>query len=105
MASEKSQIRERAMAVTIASLNQMRDFDVETLPRVWDLGRGPHRQRRTHEGTATPCSEDDRCKNGCVPRSVEKERRPPLRHQSIRSGGNLRVFENLAQTLVAVDAS
>ena len=42
---------------------------------------------------------------GCVPRSVEKERRPPLRHQSIRSGGNLRVFENLAQTLVAVDAS
>ena len=63
MASEKSQIRERAMAVTIASLNQMRDFDVETLPRVWDLGRGPHRQRRTHEGTATPCSEDDRCKN------------------------------------------
>ena len=43
--------------------------------------------------------------SGCVPRSVEKERRPPLRHQSIRSGGNLRVFENLAQTLVAVDAS
>ena len=42
---------------------------------------------------------------GCVPRSVEKERRPPLRHQSIISGGNLRVFENLAQTLVAVDAS
>ena len=42
---------------------------------------------------------------GCVPRFVEKERRPPLRHQSIRSGGNLRVFENLAQTLVAVDAS
>ena len=41
---------------------------------------------------------------GCVPRSVEKERRPPLRHQSIISGGNLRVFENLAQTLVAVDA-
>ena len=43
--------------------------------------------------------------SGCVPRSVEKERRPPLRHQSIRSGGNLGVFENLAQTLVAVDAS
>ena len=42
---------------------------------------------------------------GCVPRSVEKERRPPLRHRSIISGGNLRVFENLAQTLVAVDAS
>ena len=42
---------------------------------------------------------------GCVPRSVEKERRPPLRHHSIRSGGNLRVFENLAQTLVTVDAS
>ena len=42
---------------------------------------------------------------GCVPRSVEKERHPPLRHQGIRSGGNLRVFENLAQTLVAVDAS
>ena len=42
---------------------------------------------------------------GCVPRFVEKERRPPLRHQSIISGGNLRVFENLAQTLVAVDAS
>ena len=42
---------------------------------------------------------------GCVPRFVEKERRPPLRHQGIRSGGNLRVFENLAQTLVAVDAS
>ena len=42
---------------------------------------------------------------GCAPRSVEKERRPPLRHQSIISGGNLRVFENLAQTLVAVDAS
>ena len=41
---------------------------------------------------------------GCVPRSVEKERHPPLRHQGIRSGGNLRVFENLAQTLVAVDA-
>ena len=39
------------------------------------------------------------------PRFVEKERRPPLRHQSIISGGNLRVFENLAQTLVAVDAS
>ena len=34
---------------------------------------------------------------GCVPRFVEKERRPPLRHQGIRSGGNLRVFENLAQ--------
>ena len=34
----------------------------------------------------------------------KKERRPPLRHQSIISGGNLRVFENLAQTLVAVDA-
>ena len=43
--------------------------------------------------------------NGCVPRFVEKERRPPLRHQGIISGGNLRVFENLAQTLVAVDAS
>ncbi len=43
-------------------------------------------------------------KSGCVPRFVEKERRPPLRHQGIRSGGNLRVFENLAQTLVAVDA-
>ena len=42
---------------------------------------------------------------GCVPRSVEKERRPPLRHRSIMSGGDLRVFENLAQTLVAVDAS
>ena len=42
--------------------------------------------------------------SGCVPRFVEKERRPPLRHQGIRSGGNLRVFENLAQTLVAVDA-
>ena len=42
---------------------------------------------------------------GCVPRSVEKERRPRLRHQGIRSGGNLRVFENLAQTLVTVDAS
>ena len=42
---------------------------------------------------------------GCVPRFVEKERRPPLRHQGIRSGGNLCVFENLAQTLVAVDAS
>ena len=42
---------------------------------------------------------------GCVPRSVEKERRPPLRHQGIISGGNLRVFENLARTLVAVDAS
>ena len=42
---------------------------------------------------------------GCVPRFVEKERHPPLRHQGIRSGGNLRVFENLAQTLVAVDAS
>ncbi len=41
---------------------------------------------------------------GCVPRFVEKERRPPLRHQGIRSGGNLRVFENLAQTLVAVVA-
>ncbi len=27
------------------------------------------------------------------------------RHQSVISGGNLRVFENLAQTLVAVDAS
>ena len=26
-------------------------------------------------------------------------------HQGIRSGGPLRVFENLAQTLVAVDAS
>ena len=39
---------------------------------------------------------------GRVRRSVEKERRPPLRHQGIRSGGNLRVFENLAQTLVAV---
>ena len=39
--------------------------------------------------------------SGCVPRSVEKERRPPLRHQSIISGGNLRVFENLAQTLVS----
>ena len=38
---------------------------------------------------------------GCVPRSVEKERHPPLRHQSIISGGNLRVFENLAQTLVS----
>ena len=34
---------------------------------------------------------------GCVPRFLEKERRPPLRHQSIRSAGNLRVFENLAQ--------
>ncbi len=34
---------------------------------------------------------------GCVPRSVEKERHPLLRHQSIISGGNLRVFENLAQ--------
>ena len=43
-------------------------------------------------------------RSGCVPRFVEKERRPPLRHQGIRSGGNLRVFENLAQTLVAVDA-
>ena len=42
--------------------------------------------------------------SGCVPRFVEKERRPPLRHQGIRSGGNLRVFENFAQTLVAVDA-
>ena len=41
---------------------------------------------------------------GCVPRFVEKERHPPLRHQGIRSGGNRRVFENLAQTLVAVDA-
>ena len=37
---------------------------------------------------------------GCVPRFVEKERRPPLPHQGIISGGNLRVFENLAQTLV-----
>ena len=46
-----------------------------------------------------------RRQRGCVPRFVEKERRPPLRHQSIISGGNLRVFENLAQTLVAVDAS
>ena len=44
-------------------------------------------------------------RTGCVPRSVEKERHPPLRHQSIISGGNLRAFENLAQTLVAVDAS
>ena len=42
---------------------------------------------------------------GCVPRSVEKERHPPLRHQGIISGGNICVFENLAQTLVAVDAS
>ena len=42
------------------------------------------------------------CGGGCVPRSVEKERRPPLRHQSIISGGNLRVFENLAQTLVVL---
>ncbi len=42
---------------------------------------------------------------GCVPRSVEEERHPPLRHQSIISGGNLRAFENLAQTLVAVEAS
>ena len=48
---------------------------------------------------------DARPSDGYVPRSVEKERRPPLRHQSIRSGGNLRVFENLAQTLVTVDAS
>ena len=47
----------------------------------------------------------DAHETGCVPRFVEKERRPPLRHQGIRSGGNLRVFENLAQTLVAVDAS
>ena len=47
----------------------------------------------------------ERIGGGCVPRSVEKERHPPLRHQSIISGGNLRVFENLAQTLVAVDAS
>ena len=39
---------------------------------------------------------------GCVPRSVDKEQRPPFRHQGIRSGDNLRVFENLAQTLVAV---
>ena len=46
-----------------------------------------------------------RARSGCVPRSVEKERHPPLRHQRIISGGNLRVFENLAQTLVAVDAS
>ena len=44
-------------------------------------------------------------KPGCVPRSVEKERHPPLCHQGIISGGNRRVFENLAQTLVAVDAS
>ncbi len=35
----------------------------------------------------------------------KKNSAPPLRHQGIRSGGNLRVFENLAQTLVAVDAS
>ena len=42
---------------------------------------------------------------GYVPRSVEKERHPPLGHQGIRSGDHLRVFENLAQTLVAVDAS
>ena len=47
---------------------------------------------------------DSRARTGCVPRFVEKERRHPLRHQGIRSGGNLRVFENLAQTLVAVDA-
>ncbi len=46
-----------------------------------------------------------RPRGGYIPRSVEKERRPPLRHQNIISGGNLRVFENLAQTLVAVDAS
>ena len=39
------------------------------------------------------------------PEVCGKKRCPPLRHQGIRSGGNLRVFENLAQTLVAVDAS
>ena len=49
-------------------------------------------------------TDDEVTEGGCVPRFVEKERRPPLRHQGIRSGGNLRVFENLAQTLVAVDA-
>ena len=35
----------------------------------------------------------------------KKNSAPRLRHQGIRSSGNLRVFENLAQTLVAVDAS
>ena len=35
----------------------------------------------------------------------KKNSAPRLRYQGIRSSGNLRVFENLAQTLVAVDAS
>ena len=50
----------------------------------------------TGTGRSAICSGP--CNNRrCVPRSVEKERRPPLGHQSIRSCGNLRVFENLAQ--------
>ena len=60
-------------------------------------------QRRNHAGMV-PADRGLIKVGGCVPRFVEKERRPPLRHQGIRSGGNLRVFENLAQTLVAVDA-
>ena len=62
-------------------------------------------QQAQHESQWSAISSIASKIDGCVPRSVEKERHPPLRHQSIRSGGNLRVFENLAQTLVAVDAS
>ena len=57
---------------------------------------------------------DEEAVRRCLEYALETRRRikeqlkkigPPLRHQSIISGGNLRVFENLAQTLVAVDAS
>ena len=42
--------------------------------------------------------------NGDVSRgSWKKNSAPRLRHQGIRSSGDLRVFENLAQTLVACD--
>ena len=44
-----------------------------------------------------------RCRR--YPTKFNSGRDIPLRHQDIISGGNLRVFENLAQRLVAVDAS
>ena len=88
-----------------ASMRRFENHSAHRSPRVLipprkgaQLASGPASSRQRNRNIAAQARLGKRkwhTESGCVPRSVEKERRPPLRHQSIRSGGNLRVFENL----------
>ena len=72
----------------------------KTMPSFHGLDRWRSRQRGGKKLDEPGKKHAEKPSKGCVPRSVEKKRHPPLRHQSIISGGRYCQIELVTDRMV-----